>query len=164
MPYILMEAKAQVHNTTTQCWYLHLCNPSSSGMSKGLQCKQNNFDFFDFLLFVNVPQTSWTPIEILLHNKIETFKKKNKQNKKNSADHPWICEKKTPQEHTDTLAPVRPQILLAVQRKRDGSLEEGQVSTDGALSVSLPLSLSFSSSATDGPNHTYFSLTCPIAT
>lgn len=44
--------------------------------------------------------------------------------------------------NTQTRAPVQPQILLAVQRKRDGSLEEGQVSTDGALPLSLCLCLS----------------------
>lgn len=62
--------------------------------------------------------------------------------------------------HADALAPVLPQILLAGWMKWDGSLEEGQVSTDGALSLSLCLPFS----PTDGPNHTYSSHACPVAT
>lgn len=71
---------------------------------------------FDFSLFVNVPRISYACC-------------------REHTDRPGVCA------NTQTRAPVQPQILLAVQRKRDGSLEEGQVSTDGALSVSVSLPL-----------------------
>jgi len=58
--------------------------------------------------------------------------------------------------HADALAPVQAQISLAVQKRWDGSLEEGQVSTDGALSVSL--------SPPQMEPITPISLTCPAAT
>lgn len=72
-------------------------------------------------------QISQTHCEIL-HNKIQRFEKSTQALPGFVKTH----------RHTRTCATTD---LVGSSEKRDGSLEEGQVSTDGALSVSLSLFL-----------------------
>lgn len=63
-----------------------------------------------------------------------------------------LCENKQTYRHRCTCATTD---LVGSSEERDGSLEEGQVSTDGDLSASYP--------ATDGADHNYFFFHMPYS-